>query len=304
MRGSLPSFTRRRHPGELSEPGRGSTAASRHVVPLGFDAVGDALTSGRCPIAACALVGTGAGRRRCVRGRGAGRAAGDLRGSPRLGPRLRRRRGAERGLERGDARVPRRRHVRGPAHRARQPAAPAQPARGGLPRRGACRGRRTPHARARRGRHLGQRPTSPRGPARCRARSTCGWSAPSSWPRSPRGCAPPSRARRPSPAWGTTPWRLWCDARRTWGSRWRRRGSLLVDLGVPPDARIWIEGLPGRRGPAGDLLGTLLATPDLPRRGCDPRHTGVQSRGRCQVGVQLLLSCKARCSRGTQRAGG
>ncbi|QIK67142.1 hypothetical protein G7072_13025 [Nocardioides sp. HDW12B] len=58
MRGSLPSFTGRRDPGGSPEPGRERTTASRHDVPLGFDAVGDALASGRCPLAACALVGT------------------------------------------------------------------------------------------------------------------------------------------------------------------------------------------------------------------------------------------------------
>ncbi len=58
MRGSLPSFTGRRDPGDSPEPGRERTTASRHDVPLGFDAVGDALVSGRCPLAACALVGT------------------------------------------------------------------------------------------------------------------------------------------------------------------------------------------------------------------------------------------------------
>ena len=57
MRNSLPSFPRRRPPGEPARPGRGDATASRHVVPLGFDAVGDALVSGRCPLAACALVG-------------------------------------------------------------------------------------------------------------------------------------------------------------------------------------------------------------------------------------------------------
>ena len=57
MRGSLSSFARRQHPGGSPESGRGSAAGSRHVVPLGFDAVGDALASGRCPLAACALVG-------------------------------------------------------------------------------------------------------------------------------------------------------------------------------------------------------------------------------------------------------
>jgi hypothetical protein len=55
MRGSLPSFTRRRFE-DSPEPGRG-TAASRHAVPLGFDAVGEALVSGRCPLAACGIVG-------------------------------------------------------------------------------------------------------------------------------------------------------------------------------------------------------------------------------------------------------
>lgn len=55
MRGSLTSFTRRRA-GDFQEPGR-LTATSRHTVPLGFDAVGEALASGRCPVAACNVVG-------------------------------------------------------------------------------------------------------------------------------------------------------------------------------------------------------------------------------------------------------
>lgn len=55
MRGSLPSFTRRRAE-DIPEPGKG-TDASGHTVPLGFDAVGEALVSGRCPLAACGFVG-------------------------------------------------------------------------------------------------------------------------------------------------------------------------------------------------------------------------------------------------------
>lgn len=55
MRGGLPSLTRRR-PEQPREPG-GEPTASRHTVPLGFDAVGEALDSGRCPNAACGLVG-------------------------------------------------------------------------------------------------------------------------------------------------------------------------------------------------------------------------------------------------------
>jgi GGDEF domain-containing protein len=55
MRGSLPSFARRRTE-DTPETGKGAEA-SRHDVPLGFDAVGEALVSGRCPLAACGFVG-------------------------------------------------------------------------------------------------------------------------------------------------------------------------------------------------------------------------------------------------------
>lgn len=56
MRGSLTSFARRRAV-DSPTPGRELTASERQLLPLGFDAVAEALVSGSSPLAACAVVG-------------------------------------------------------------------------------------------------------------------------------------------------------------------------------------------------------------------------------------------------------
>ena len=56
MRGSLTSLTRRRAVCATT-PGRELTESERRLLPLGFDAVGEALVSGTSPEAACAVLG-------------------------------------------------------------------------------------------------------------------------------------------------------------------------------------------------------------------------------------------------------
>ena len=56
MRGSLTSFARRRAV-DSQTPGRELTTSERQSLPLGFDAVDEALVSGSSPLAACAVAG-------------------------------------------------------------------------------------------------------------------------------------------------------------------------------------------------------------------------------------------------------
>jgi len=56
MRGSLTSFARRRA-ADSQTPGIELTNSERQQLPLGFDAVAEALVSGRSPLAACAVTG-------------------------------------------------------------------------------------------------------------------------------------------------------------------------------------------------------------------------------------------------------
>lgn len=56
MRGALPSFAARRAVSSQG-PGEGLTTAQRQALPPGYDAVAEALASGRCPIAACSVAG-------------------------------------------------------------------------------------------------------------------------------------------------------------------------------------------------------------------------------------------------------
>jgi len=56
MRGSLTSFARRRAV-DSQTSGRELTPSERQVLPLGFDAVAEALVSGSSPLAACAVAG-------------------------------------------------------------------------------------------------------------------------------------------------------------------------------------------------------------------------------------------------------
>jgi GGDEF domain-containing protein len=56
MRGSLTSFARRRTV-DSQTPGRELTESERRQLPLGFDAVAEALVSGSCPVAACSVAG-------------------------------------------------------------------------------------------------------------------------------------------------------------------------------------------------------------------------------------------------------
>ena len=56
MRGSLTSFARRRAV-DSQTPGRELTTSERQSLPLGFDAVAEALVSGSSPLAACAVAG-------------------------------------------------------------------------------------------------------------------------------------------------------------------------------------------------------------------------------------------------------
>lgn len=60
MRGSLTSFTRRKSPGPApptATGGRELTDEERRLMPVGFEAVGEAVAAGRSPVAACAVLG-------------------------------------------------------------------------------------------------------------------------------------------------------------------------------------------------------------------------------------------------------
>jgi hypothetical protein len=56
VRGTISSFGRR-GPAPIGTPGRELSDAERRQVPPGFDAVAEALVSGRSPVAACAVTG-------------------------------------------------------------------------------------------------------------------------------------------------------------------------------------------------------------------------------------------------------
>ena len=57
--------------------------------------------------------------------------------------------------------------------------------------------------------------------------------------------APCSTVGRPSRGWARTRWSPWSDGRHDLGKVVATLRSMLNDLGVPADTRIWIEGLPG-----------------------------------------------------------
>ncbi|HET6561224.1 MAG TPA: hypothetical protein VFG72_05060 [Marmoricola sp.] len=61
MRSTLSSFSRRGTEPSWA-PGRELSDAERRRLPAGYDAVAEALVSGRCPLAACAVVGRAAAR--------------------------------------------------------------------------------------------------------------------------------------------------------------------------------------------------------------------------------------------------